>query len=129
MSKIKRRTRNSVEDKMIKNIDHLAQFEEFKNEILPALQADIKKRTPAKEVLQKVMTLAAARLATLAVSETDPTKALAIIKEIFDRVEGKSKESVETTHKFKNLKPTEIDALLLSEMASLTSNKEDEKPN
>lgn len=120
------RGKNAEADQPEELMERLAAFEQFNEEILPILQEDVRKKVPAKDVLQKVMTLAAARLATLAMTESDPTRALAIIKEIFDRVEGKSVERAERKHKFENLKPDQLDALLLSEMAALETPKKDE---
>lgn len=123
-----RRGKNSVEEKMVSQLDKLSEFEEFEKEILPALKADVRKRTPAKQVLEKIMTIAAARLASLAATEKDPVKALALIKEVFDRVEGKSKDRVEQEHKFKNLKDEQLDALLLSKLAA-QNRSDDDKAN
>ncbi len=125
MAKIRRSDRNKVEDHMVDALDKLSKFEEFEKDILPVLKADVRNRTPAKKVLERVMTIAAARLASLVMTESDPMKALAMIKEVFDRVEGKSKERVEQEHKFKDLKDEQLDALLLSKLANQTKSDDD----
>lgn len=108
--------RNSVEERITESLDELAEFREFKETLLPALRADLMKGTPAKEILEKVKSLAAARLGQIVVSELDSGKALAAIKDVLDRTDGKAKESIETTHKFQQMKDTDLDALLRSKL-------------
>jgi hypothetical protein len=57
---------------------------------------------------------AAARSISIALTETDSTKALSGVKEILDRSKGKAKERVDVEHRYSKLKDEEIDALLES---------------
>lgn len=111
---------------MVDALDDLAEFKEFKKSLLPALRADLAKGTPAKDILEKMKSLAAARLGHIIMSEKDSGKALSAIKDVLDRTEGKAKETVVTTHKFQNMKESELDALLKSKLSSVD---EDPKTN
>lgn len=115
------------EHKMAQAIDDLAEFEEFKQSLLPALRADLRKGTPAKEILEKVKGLAAARLGTIVATEIDSSKALAAIKDLLDRTEGRAVERSVTTHKFEKLKDAELDALLESRLKESNDSDGDEK--
>lgn len=106
-------------------IDDLIEFREFRDSLLPVLQADVKKGTPAKEILDRLKTLAAARLGHIIMSETDSGKALSAIKDILDRTEGKAKESITTTHKFDKLDGQQLDSMILSKLNKLKEDEED----
>lgn len=122
----KRPKKNGTEISMVDALDDLAEFKEFKKSLLPALRADLAKGTPAKDILEKMKSLAAARLGHIIMSEKDSGKALSAIKDVLDRTEGKAKETVVTTHKFQNMKESELDALLKSKLSSVD---EDPKTN
>lgn len=112
---------------MTKNLDALAEFEEFKESLLPVLQADLRKKTPAKEILEKLKTLAAVRLGHIVMTEVESNKALSAIKDILDRTDGRAVERSETTHKFEKLKDEELDSLLQSRLKEVSESDEDEK--
>lgn len=120
----KNRSRNVDEDRAAVALDDLEEFKEFKKSLLPVLRADLKAGTPAKDILEKLKALAAARLGHILMAEIDSGKALSAIKDVLDRTEGKAKETVETTHKFQNMKEAELDALLKSKMASVGEDDE-----
>lgn len=107
--------RSTTENRMIKNIDELAAFEQFKSEILPYLRDALQKGASAEEIYKKAEALAAARAVTIAATETDASKALSAIKDILDRSGGKPTDKREITHKYKDLSDEELDAMLLSE--------------
>jgi hypothetical protein len=127
----KGRGQNIPETKTAEALDDLAEFEAFKRSLLPVLRADLKNGTPAKDILEKMKSLAAARLGHIIMSEIDSSKALSAIKDVLDRTEGKAKESITTTHKFESMKEAELDALLKSKMASVASDEagDDEDPH
>lgn len=104
---------------MAKAIDQLAEFEEFKARILPAIQKDLKAGLSAKEIREKYAAMVQARLVTDALATEDAGKAAAIGKDVLDRVEGKATEKREVTHRYADLKEDEIDAILRSEMEEL----------
>lgn len=128
--KIKRpsssRVNLTAEHRAAENLDDIAEFQEFKASLLPALRADLKAGTPAKEILEKLKSLAAARLGHIVMSELDSGKALSAIKDILDRTDGRAKESIETTHKFQQMKDTDLDALLRSKLSDTAAEDEEQ---
>lgn len=107
--------RTHVQDKMASNLDQLAQFEEFKQQILPSLRESLRKGESAEQIYKKAQSLAAARAVSIAATSMDETKALAAIKDILDRSGGKATENKTVTHKYANLSDSELDAMLISE--------------
>lgn len=97
-------------------VDSLAQFEQFKAEILPALQEELLKGTDAEVLVKKFDSHAVARIISIVMTEKDSGKALAAAKEILDRSQGKAAQKVETTHRFEKLDDNELDALLKSRL-------------
>lgn len=104
----------AAEEIMARNLDDLAEFEEFKNTLLPAVRKDLSSGMSAKDILKKYAAIAAARTVTIAALEVDSGKALAAAKDIIDRAEGKPKEAVTHTHIYENLTDDELDAQILS---------------
>jgi signal recognition particle receptor subunit beta len=119
----KRPRSNNTEYAMASALDKLAAYEEFCKDILPSLQKAIKEGRSAEDIYKMAESIAAARAVTIAATEQDSGKALAAIKDIMDRTQGKAKERVETTHKYEKLKDEELDALLLSQGAELDSDE------
>lgn len=101
---------------MARNMDLLAEFDRFKDEVLPALRADLKNGLTAEEIYSKYQHLVAARSVTLAMTEVDTSKALSAIKDILDRSQGKAKERQEVTHKMSKVSDDELDAMLMSKV-------------
>lgn len=122
----KKRTHfNREEDRMIDGLQDKADYEQFKEEVLPALRKMVKQKAPPKDMLDFIKSLATAKVITKMVTEQDTMKVLALYKEILDRTEGKSVEKSETTHKFQNLKKEQLDAVLKSKLKSLNNTDED----
>lgn len=107
-------TGDRVQDRANKLIDDLAEFESFKNSILPALRKDLGAGMTAQEIVKKYAAIAAARTVTIAAMEVDSGKALSAAKDIIDRAEGKAKEQVVHTHRYEELTDDELDAQVLS---------------
>lgn len=105
---------NKEEDRMIAAIDELNEFEAFKKDVLPKLRTLISDNAPTKDLLEAARAIAVARLATLAVTEPDAKTALASIKELLERTDGKVTDKKEVTHAMSKLKDEELDALVLS---------------
>lgn len=112
-------TRNKQEDKITNLIDQLTQFEDFQEDILPALRKAIKDKKTAKEILAMGEALAAARLVTIAVTEVDSGKASSASKDILDRTQGKATERKEVKHTFENMSDDELNAILQSELKEI----------
>jgi flagellar biosynthesis chaperone FliJ len=110
---------NSVEHRMCRALDELAEFEKFQDEILPELRADLKRGMSAEQIYAKYQAVVAARSVTIAVKEADSGKALTAAKDILDRCQGKAKERQEVEHKLSRLKDEELDSLIMSEMANV----------
>lgn len=99
---------------MARNIDTMAEFEAFKENILPALRQDIKSGKSAEQIYAKYAAIAAARGVSIAMTEVDSGKALSALRDILDRTQGKAVERIAVKHRFENLKEEELDALLIS---------------
>ncbi len=110
----RRAYRGTAERVTVDLIDEVREFQQFKADLLPILRKDVLQGTPAKDILEKVKSIAAARLGLIAASAIDQRTALNAIAEILNRTDGKPKESLTTTHKFAKLKDEELDALLTS---------------
>lgn len=122
----RQRILNKDEDEAVALSDDLVEFEKFRAELLPALRADVMAGTPAKDILEKVKSIAAARLGLIAASSIDQRTALSAIKDILDRTEGRAQESKEITHKFGKLKDEELDSLLASRFKEIEGSTDDE---
>lgn len=110
-------SRNHVEDRMAKNLDELSAWQDFKADILPMLRKDMTTLS-IPEMREKYERLLEARKISIALSEKDSSKALAAIKDIQDRSEGKSTEKKDGSRKYDRMTDDELDAMLLSEMKS-----------
>lgn len=93
-------------------LDALQEFEDFQSTILPKLRQAIKKGSSAEDIYKMVTAAAAGKIATMALTESDPIKALALCKDILDRSQGKAKESVAITAKYEKLSDQELDSML-----------------
>lgn len=108
------RGHNEQESGLIEALDELAMFEDFQKDMLPKLQALVKRGARTEEILEMGRALAVARLVTIAATEADSGKALAAVRELLDRKEGKVTERREVTHRMSQLKDEELDALVLT---------------
>lgn len=109
--------KNKAENQMIRALDRIRVLEEFES-LLPIkdLREDIKKGLSADEIYKKYEHIAAARVAAIALAETNSSIALAAAKEMRDRATGKATEKKEITHKLGNLPDEELDAYLLTKL-------------
>lgn len=115
------KTGNPEQSKVAKALDDLAEFEDFRETLLPAIRKDLKKGLTAQQIQAKYAAYAQARLVQIALMETDSGKASAAAKDILDRTHGRATEKKEVTHRFKDLTDAELDAVLQSEEADLDS--------
>lgn len=118
-------TVNHAEDSLVEALDDLALFQEMRAELLPELRRLIETKAPTKQILESARAAAVARLASLAVMDEDSKTALAAIKELLDRSEGKVTEKKEITHAMSKLKDEELDALVLSTLDEADSDGEE----
>lgn len=117
-------TKNVTEDRMVRSLDRLRQYEDFCTNVLPALQRDLSAGMTPEQLRAKYASYLEARKLTVALADPDAGKALTAIKDIQDRLEGKPKERVEHHHKLEKLKDEELDSIVLS----MLSETEDGKP-
>jgi gamma-glutamyl:cysteine ligase YbdK (ATP-grasp superfamily) len=92
--------------------------------LLPELRADLASGLTAEQIYQKYQTLAAARSVQIVATEVDSSKALAAVKDILDRSQGKAKERQEIEHRLGKLPETELDALLLTKLKRIEDAEE-----
>lgn len=118
--------KNSVEDQAVALVDRVSEFEKFEREVMPALRESVAKGEAPTSMRKKYLSHATARLITEALTNPDATKALAAIKEIFDREEGKAVEKKAVEHRLGKLPEKELDALLISTIDDLPSDGDGE---
>ena len=106
--------RNRQEDQAIEAIDDLAEFEAFKQEILPKIREQLAKGAATKDILNTARAVAVGRLAMIAALEGNPDTALRAIKELLERTDGKVSEKKEITHQLASMRDEELDALLIT---------------
>ena len=125
MSK-KRPKENVAERRGYQFLDDLSEFQRFQEKFLKIIRQDLDKGLSADAIYKKYEGFAAARAATIVMTEPDSGKALNAIKEIRDRASGKAKEVKEVEHKFSMLPEEELDAVLLSQLEELDDIQADE---
>jgi hypothetical protein len=101
---------------MARNLDELAEFESYKEEVLPKLRAAIKAGKSAKDLYKMVEAEAAARAITIGLTSQDEGKALAAVQDILNRVHGKAVEHKEIRAQFSELPDADLDSLIASEL-------------
>lgn len=115
---------NRAETAKVRALDELAEYEEFKEQILPLLRKDVKSGMDASQLREKYKPLAQARIISQALADASAV-GLAAAKDLLDRQDGKAKETKEVEHKFSKLSDEQINAILLSEQAEI-ADEEDE---
>jgi hypothetical protein len=105
-------------------VEQLELFEEFRRDILPMLQNDLKSKLSSKELRQKYQSYITARILSIALGDPDSAKALTAAKDALDRVEGKAKETIEQNHRFSDMKDEQLDALLLSKLKGKSTDED-----
>lgn len=112
----KNRKKEYAKRKRERMLDKLAAFEEFQANLAPKLQRMILDGSSSEDILEETAAYAAARIATIAMTEQDSSKALAAAKDIIDRAKGKAVERVAIAHKYEKMDENALDALLLSKL-------------
>lgn len=124
--KARKKSETGEQDSMAFLMDELLAFQDFRTTVLPKLQEMVKQGKSADEIFKFAEAMAAAKMVTHALTDTDSGRAITATKDILDRSVGKAKERHEHEHKYAKLTDAEIDALLASEEQNL-SDVEDEK--
>lgn len=94
------------------DFDRFLTNKQFRENMMSELDEDLRKGLSADEIAKKYAPAMAVRAVTIAMTEADPSKALAAVKEVLDRGVGKATEKTEVTHKYQNLPDEELDAVL-----------------
>jgi hypothetical protein len=117
---------NEEEERTVEALDQLAEFEEYKQQLLPEIAKLVRGGAPTKDILNRSKALAVARLALIAVNDADSKTALSAIRDILDRTEGKVTEKREVTHAMANLADNELDALVITALEESTDDSSKE---
>lgn len=104
-------------------MDELDSYERYKQEIAPKMRELMERGASTEEIYKFAQSFAAARAVTIALSEVDSSKALAAVKEILDRSQGKAKERTEIEHRYSKMPENELDALLESKLREVADSK------
>lgn len=110
-----------------RNVDSLMAHDRFNEEIAPELQKLLAKGASSKEIMKKFANYASARLMTIALASSDEKAAMAAIKDVLDRAEGKATETKKIQHSMAEMDDRDLDALLKSEIAELENMDGDEE--
>jgi hypothetical protein len=113
----------SAQHQMARALDDMEEFHKFREELLPVLRQALTSGMTAEEIYTKFQAYAAARTVSIAATEIDSGKALAAIKDILDRTQGKAKERSEVTHRLANAPEEQLDALIMSKLAAATEDE------
>lgn len=123
----RRRTRIASPDAaMTTKLDLAAEFEKFRELMPDRLKKDLLDGMSAKQLYKKYAALAAARTIAISLSEADSAKALAASKEVMDQAEGKVTTRTEVTHKMGEVPEEQLDAIIMSKLASENATQTDD---
>lgn len=106
-----------------------AKFEAMQHALLPSLIEDVRNGLSAQEIARKNYAKLTARKVAIAATSENEAVALAAIKDIADRVEGRPVERKELKHSLSEMNEKEIDAILVSELATLESEPSSDDDN
>ncbi len=112
-----RKTGHQAENSLIRGIDDLSRYEEFKENLLPILREELRRGTSAEVIASKFSAYAISRIITILATEKDAGKAMSAAKELLDRTLGKPAQKTENIHKFSSLKDEHLDALIKSRLS------------
>lgn len=113
--------------KIERNVDSLMAHDRFNTDIAPELQKLLASGASSKEIMKRFSNYAAARLMTIALASGDEKAAMAAIKDVLDRAEGKATETKKIEHSMADMDDRDLDALLKSEIAELEHMEGDEE--
>lgn len=94
--------------------DALKAFDTFRQELLPMLQEDILKGTPPEALRKKYLSYLTARQIQIGLTDPQSANALAAIKDLQDRTEGKPAQTNINVNKYEQLSDEQLDAAVLS---------------
>jgi hypothetical protein len=103
---------------MVRNLDALARYEEFRETIAPALQKDLAAGLSAEAIVKKYQAIIAARMVTAALLEPDHARAATVGDKVLDRALGKAVQKQEIEGRFSNMSDEELQATLASALGA-----------
>jgi hypothetical protein len=107
------------QNEVARNLDQLAEYDEFCNRILPQLRKMLadpnKSASDVYSVAQKEM---AARMVTIALTEKDPKTAMTAIRDALDRTMGKAKETLEVHNRYEDMSDEALERMIKQEEAA-----------
>jgi len=115
---------NSIQDTRARNIDDLVLHDDLMMGVLGTIKKDLAAGLTSEQILEKYSSLAAARVASIAATEADSSKALAAAKDILDRAQGRAVERKQIHHKLDKVDEKQLDAILLTELEGLELEEE-----
>jgi hypothetical protein len=116
--KKKQPTTNLAEDAMVRGLDRLAAYDNYRRDISPRVQELLASGASAQKILDSCQELAAAKLVEKALSGQGKEQMFAL-KELLDRSVGKAAEKIEIKSAYNKMSDAELDALLASKMKLL----------
>jgi hypothetical protein len=103
--------------------DNLAEYEDFREKLLPMLRKDLLTGLTTAQMREKYLPLLEARKIQIGLLEADSAKAMTAIKDVADRHEGRPVERKAIAHRFESMPDTELDALLVSKLKAIASSE------
>lgn len=112
----KRQSRNAVLDHQVGLLDDLAEFEEFRDKLLPVIRKMLRNNASAADILKLGESVAAARTVMEVVNGKGAGRAA---RDLLDRVNGKPTERRENVNTLSSVQTEQLLARLKTIMADL----------
>ena len=111
-------TINLAENAMVRGLDQLAAYDNYRRDISPRVRDLLASGASAQKIMDSCQELAAAKLIEKALSGQGKDQMLAITA-LLDRTVGKAAEKIEIKSAYNKMSDAELDALLASKMKLL----------
>lgn len=112
----RRKDGGSAEKHRVSLCDEIAEFEDFREKVLPDLRKALENGMTAEQIRKKYHAYLQAREISIGLTEEDPRVALTAIKRIIEAEEGKATEKKDISVKYEELSEEELDALIETEL-------------
>lgn len=118
MARRGRPPKNKTEDKLVRGLDQLAAYQNYRDNVSPYIQRALEEGWSHEKILASFTELAAAKLVQLALNGTGKEQ-MSALKELLDRTQGRPVEKLEVKGKLEQLSEKELDSLLMTKLAKL----------
>lgn len=115
-----------TQDDKAAELDALAEFEQFREQFLPAIRKDLSSGIDADEIMRKYKNLAAAKLVMKIVDAQSDMAQIAAAEKLLDRIDGKPVQKQELKHRLEQLSDEELEAAVKSKMLEVGFEEETE---